>query len=104
MAAAFVKSFKRDWVYLKKLENAYPVLAQLPSWFEDDKVHPHRGLRMTSICGAHLSAVRAEARPGWPGLRRPTLAVTAGVDSSRNGDTSFALQREGRIRVRWQQW
>jgi putative transposase len=49
MAEAFVKSFKRDYVYLSRLDNAQEVLRQLPGWFEDyNEVHPHRGLRMCS--------------------------------------------------------
>ena len=49
MAEAFVKTFKRDYVYLHRLETAASVLAQLPAWFEDyNEVHPHRGLKMRS--------------------------------------------------------
>jgi len=47
MAEAFVKTFKRDYVYLHRLETA--AMAQLSTWFEDDnEVHPHRGLQMQS--------------------------------------------------------
>jgi pterin-4a-carbinolamine dehydratase len=35
MAEAFVKTFKRDYVYLNRLETAATVLAHLPTWFED---------------------------------------------------------------------
>jgi Integrase core domain len=49
MAEAFVKTFKRDYVYLHRLESAATVLAQLSAWFEDyNEVHPHRGLKMRS--------------------------------------------------------
>jgi putative transposase len=49
MAEAFVKTFKRDYVYLNKLESAQAVLSQLDAWFDDyNEVHPHRGLRMRS--------------------------------------------------------
>jgi transposase InsO family protein len=49
MAEAFVKTFKRDYVYLNRLETAATVLAHLPTWFEDyNEVHPHRGLKMLS--------------------------------------------------------
>jgi transposase InsO family protein len=49
MAEAFVKTFKRDYVYLNRLETAATVLAQLSTWFEDyNEVHPHRGLQMRS--------------------------------------------------------
>jgi transposase InsO family protein len=49
MAEAFVKSFKRDYVYLNRLESADAVLGQLPQWIEDyNEVHPHRGLQMRS--------------------------------------------------------
>ena len=49
MAESFVKTFKRDYVYLNKLETAATVLAQLGTWFDDyNEVHPHSGLRMQS--------------------------------------------------------
>ena len=49
MAEVFVKSFKRDYVYVNRLESAADVLRQLPSWFEDyNEVRPHRALRMKS--------------------------------------------------------
>lgn len=49
MAEAFVKTFKRDYVYLNRLETAQAVLAQLPCWFEDyNERAPHKGLKMKS--------------------------------------------------------
>jgi putative transposase len=49
MAEAFVKTFKRDYVYLGRVDDAATVIAQLPSWFADyNEVHPHRGLKMLS--------------------------------------------------------
>ena len=49
MAEAFVKTFKRDYVYLNRLENAETVLAQLPGWFEDyNEKAPHKSLKMKS--------------------------------------------------------
>jgi putative transposase len=49
MAEAFVKTFKRDYVYLNKLESAAAVMAQLGAWFDDyNEIHPHSGLRMQS--------------------------------------------------------
>ena len=49
MAEAFVKTFKRDYVYLASLKNASSVLDQLPAWFLDyNEQHPHRGLKMLS--------------------------------------------------------
>ena len=49
MAEAFVKTFKRDYVYLHRLETAATVLKHLPMWFEDyNEVHPHKGLKMRS--------------------------------------------------------
>ncbi len=58
MAEAFVKTFKRDYVYLNKLYSAASVLTMLPAWFEDyNEVHPHRGLNMRSP-REYLRAVR----------------------------------------------
>lgn len=49
MAEAFVKSFKRDYVYLNRLDTAASVMQQLPHWFDDyNEVRPHRGLKMRS--------------------------------------------------------
>lgn len=49
MAEAFVKTFKRDYVYVNRLETAASVMKQLAGWFEDyNENHPHKGLRMLS--------------------------------------------------------
>jgi len=49
MAESFVKSFKRDYVYLADLWTAADVLRDLPQWFDDyNRVRPHKGLRMLS--------------------------------------------------------
>jgi len=49
MAEAFVKTFKRDYVYVHDRPDATTVLAQLDQWFEDyNEYHPHKGLRMKS--------------------------------------------------------
>ena len=49
MAEAFVKTFKRDYVYLADLPDAETVLGQLGAWFEDyNEYHPHKGLNMLS--------------------------------------------------------
>ncbi|WP_225888979.1 IS3 family transposase [Myxococcus xanthus] len=49
MAEAFVKTFKRDYVFVKELPSAAHVLACLPVWFDDyNRCHPHRGLKMRS--------------------------------------------------------
>lgn len=48
-AEAFVKTFKRDYVYLNRLDNPIMVLNQLPGWFEDyNENAPHKGLNMKS--------------------------------------------------------
>lgn len=49
MAEAFVKTFKRDYVYVNDVSSAAVVLAQLPTWFADyNENHPHKGLKMLS--------------------------------------------------------
>ena len=51
MAESFVKSFKRDYVYLylADLWTADDVLRDLPKWFDDyNRVRPHKGPRMLS--------------------------------------------------------
>lgn len=46
---AFVKTLKRDYVYLNRLDDAASVLKQLPAWFEDyNENAPHKGLNMKS--------------------------------------------------------
>lgn len=49
MAEAFVKTIKRDYVYLADLWDAETVLALLPTWFDDyNEHHAHKGLKMLS--------------------------------------------------------
>ena len=49
MAEAFVKTFKRDYVYINPLPNAETVLQLIAEWFEDyNENHPHSGLKMRS--------------------------------------------------------
>jgi transposase InsO family protein len=49
MAEGFVKTFKRDYVYVNELHSAAHVLAQIPRWMEDyNQVAPHKGLKMMS--------------------------------------------------------
>ena len=49
MAEAFVKTFKRDYVYVRDRPDAKTVMAQLDQWFEDyNEYHPHKGLKMKS--------------------------------------------------------
>lgn len=49
MAEAFVKLFKRDYVYVNELWTAESVLRRLPEWFKDyNESHPHSGLAMKS--------------------------------------------------------
>lgn len=49
MAEAFVKTFKRDYVYISDLSSAEMVKQKLPEWFEDyNNVAPHKALGMMS--------------------------------------------------------
>ena len=49
MAEAFVKTFKRDYVYVHDRPDAQAVLSQLPAWFDDyNDSHPHKALQMKS--------------------------------------------------------
>jgi putative transposase len=49
MAEAFVKTFKRDYVYFADLHSADQVLRAIRAWFNDyNEHHPHRGLGMRS--------------------------------------------------------
>lgn len=49
MAEAFVKLFKRDYVYANELWTTDSVLRRLPEWFADyNGVHPHSGLNYQS--------------------------------------------------------
>lgn len=49
MAEAFVKTFKRDYASLDKLESAIAVMAKLAGWFDDyNENAPHKGLKMMS--------------------------------------------------------
>jgi len=47
MAEAFVKTFKRDYVYVHDRPDAVP--SQLSPWFEDyNESHPNKALQMKS--------------------------------------------------------
>ena len=49
MAEAFVKTFKRDYASLDKLENKHDVMRKLTRWFDDyNENAPHQGLKMMS--------------------------------------------------------
>jgi transposase InsO family protein len=49
MAEAFIKTFKRDYVYIHDRPDAKTVMVMLSRWFEDyNEVHPHKGLKMKS--------------------------------------------------------
>ena len=49
LAEAFVKTIKRDYVYVSDLSDAHTVMEQLPLWFKDyNENAPHKGLRMPS--------------------------------------------------------
>lgn len=49
IAEAFVKTFKRDLVWVSKTSDALTVMRQLPQWFESyNETAPHKGLKMLS--------------------------------------------------------
>jgi len=49
MAEAFVKTFKRDYVWSADLPSAVSVMGQLEKWFNDyNENAPHKGLKMLS--------------------------------------------------------
>jgi putative transposase len=49
MAEAFVKTIKRDYVYVSDLSDAETVMGQLPLWFKDyNENAPHKGFKMRS--------------------------------------------------------
>ena len=49
VSESFVKTFKRDYVYLNDLHSAEYVIHQLRSWFTDyNEKAPHKGLKMKS--------------------------------------------------------
>jgi transposase InsO family protein len=49
IAEAFVKTLKRDYVWLSDLKNAKTVMDQLPKWIEDyNERAPHKALKMCS--------------------------------------------------------
>jgi len=49
MAEGFVKTFKRDYVHVNRLDDARVVMQQLPTWIEDyNEIAPHKGLKMRS--------------------------------------------------------
>lgn len=64
MAEGFVKTFKRDYVHVNRLESARMVLEQLPGWFEDyNEFAPHKGLKMRSPREYRKSLMAASGCP-----------------------------------------
>lgn len=50
VAEAFMKTFKRDYVWFGDLSSAESVMRQLPFWFEDYNNNAlHKGLGMNSL-------------------------------------------------------
>jgi hypothetical protein len=93
MAEAFVKTFKRDYVYLQRLESAPSVIGQLPTWFDDyNEVHPHRGPR----CARRAStsgAIQPARLSGLTGATPPGVApVKPDSPSAPEGDLDIARQ------------
>lgn len=84
MAEAFVKTLRRDYVYLSRLDDGATVLQQLPHWIEDyNEVHPHKGLRMRSP-REYLRAVSDGAlATSHSGLAAAATAPVKGGDSRR---------------------
>lgn len=49
MAESFVKTFKRDYVYVNDLPDAVSVMEKMAEWIEDyNNLHPHKRLNMKS--------------------------------------------------------
>ena len=49
VAEAFVKTLKRDYVFVKPIQDAHTALRLIKSWIEDhNEYHPHSGLKMKS--------------------------------------------------------
>ena len=54
MAEAFVRTSKRDYVYVHDRPDAKTVLSQLSAWFEGyNEVHPHKALQLKSPPRVH---------------------------------------------------
>jgi putative transposase len=66
MAESFMKTFKRDYVYVNELHDAASVMRRLAGWFEDyNEVHPHKGVRdIVKSCGSGLIK-RRPSGPSW---------------------------------------
>ena len=63
MTESFVKTFKRDYVYVHDRPAPATVLAQLDRWFDDyNESHPHKGLKMKSP----RVFIRAQLAAGCP--------------------------------------
>lgn len=61
MAEAFVKTFKRDYVYVSDLWTAESVLRQVPGWFADyNENHPHSALKFMSPLEYRKQALSSE--------------------------------------------
>ncbi len=64
MAESFVKTFKRDYVFMNPLHNAKSVLEKIPEWFQDyNECHPHKGMKMKSPREYRRSQLKLEQCP-----------------------------------------
>ncbi len=91
-AESFVKTFKRDYVYLNKLETAAAVLGQLQSWFDDyHEVHPHSGLKMQSRPARASRWIRRSSMSSttWPKFADTCTVRVHVVDSAESGTFKF---------------
>lgn len=44
-----MKTMRRDYVHLSRIDTSAVVVEQLPQWIEDyNEIHPHKGLKMRS--------------------------------------------------------
>ncbi len=69
MAEAFVKTFKRDYAHLAKLDNASSVIAEIRGWVADyNDHHPHSGLGMRLPQQFRASNHATQFRRGLSGL------------------------------------
>lgn len=75
MAESFIKTFKRDYVYMRDLPDAKTVMELLPLWCED--YNPHKGLHMRSPKEYRVMQITCEGCPvRWGQLHFPHLKNT----------------------------
>lgn len=95
MAESFVKTFRRDYLYVNDLLDAVTVMEKLTEWMEDyNNWHPHKGLKMQSPREYRSSLlVWTDPPPLTLLAQSPQLLVTTNTENGNANHTNPVAAR-----------